>query len=202
MSVRKRTWKTAKGEVKEAWVVAYTDQNSTPRIKTFQRKKEADAYHATVRVDVRNGIHTPDSGSITVAAAGEHWLKTGDGNNLERATLAEYRRHLDMHIVPYIGNVKLSKLTAPMVSEFRTKLRDGVAAPGQQAATAHSPSLVKKVMTSLSSLLADAHEVGYVAQNVVRSLNRKKKRTKAEQRRKLKVGIDIPTPAEVKAIVG
>ncbi len=41
-----------------------------------------------------------------------------------------------------------------------------------------------------------------MAQNVVRSLtSRKKKRTKAEQRRKLKVGVDIPTPAEVKAII-
>jgi integrase len=51
--------------------------------------------------------------------------------------------------------------------------------------------------------VADAHEAGYVAQNVVRRItNRKKKKTKAEQRRKLKVGVDIPTPAEVKAIAG
>lgn len=35
----------------------------------------------------------------------------------------------------------------------------------------------------------------------VRSLANRKKRTKAEQRRKLKVGVDIPTPDEVKAIV-
>ena len=26
MSIRKRTWKTAKGEAKEAWVVDYVDQ--------------------------------------------------------------------------------------------------------------------------------------------------------------------------------
>jgi integrase len=108
-----------------------------------------------------------------------------------------------MHIAPYLGQVKLSKLTAPMVSEFRAKLRDGTPAPGQENGIKPSPAMVKKIMGSLSSLLADAHEVGYVAQNVARSLtNRKKKRTKAEQRRRLKVGVDVPAPAEVKTIIG
>jgi integrase len=203
MSVRKRTWKTAKGEPQEAWVVDYVDQHGARHIKTFAKKKPADAYHATVTVEVREGRHTADSGSITVAEAGLHWIKTGEGNNLERATLNEYQRHLNMHIVPYLGNVKLSKLTAPMVSEFRAKLREGAPAPGQATGQKRSPDLVKKIMGSLSSIVADAHEAGYVAQNVVRSItNRKKKKTKAEQRRKLKVGVDIPTPAEVKAIAG
>jgi integrase len=203
MSIRKRTWKTAKDEAKEAWIVDYVDQKGERHIKTFDKKKQADAYQATVKVEVRHGMHTPDSESVTVAAAGEHWIKTGEGNDLERATLDEYRRHLDMHIVPYLGNVKLSKLTAPMVSDFRNKLREGTPAPGQENGTKRSPAMVKKIIGSLSSILADAHEVGYVAQNVVRSLtSRKKKRTKAAQRRKLRVGVDIPTPEEVKAIVG
>lgn len=39
MSVRKRTWKTAKGETKEAWVVDYADQTGKRRLRTFGRKK-------------------------------------------------------------------------------------------------------------------------------------------------------------------
>jgi hypothetical protein len=35
MSVRKRTWKTAKGETREAWVVAYSDGKGQPHIETF-----------------------------------------------------------------------------------------------------------------------------------------------------------------------
>ena len=49
MSVRKRSWKTAKGEVKEAWIVDYTDQAGQRHIETFERKKDADAKHAEVR---------------------------------------------------------------------------------------------------------------------------------------------------------
>jgi integrase len=203
MSVRKRTWKNARGEPQEAWVVDYVDQHSKRHIKTFQKKKAADAYHATATVEVREGRHTADSSSITVAEAGEHWIKNAEANNLERTTIDEYRRHLRLHIVPYLGKVKLSKLTAPMVSEFRTRLSEGAPAPGQETGTARSPAMVKKIVTSVSSILADALTDGYVAQNVARTLtNRRKKKTKAEQRRKLKVGVDIPTPAEMKAILG
>jgi integrase len=203
MSVRKRTWRTDQGEIKEAWIVDYVDQHGKRHIKTFQKKKAADAYHATVSVDVRKGVHTPDSDSITVAEAGEAWIKTGEDNELERSTLDEYRRHLDMHIKPYLGNVKLSRLTAPMVKEFRTKLRDGTPAPGQESANKRSPAMVKKIICSLGSIVADAQESGSVAQNVVRGLtSRKKKGTKAEQRSKIKVGVDIPTTDEIKAILG
>ncbi len=202
MSVRKRVRKNAEGEPTETWVADYVDQKGKRHIKTFDRKKAAVAYHATVAVEIREGRHTADSESITVAEAGRHWIKTGEGNSLERSTLDEYRRHLDMHIVPYLGNVKLSKLTAPMVSEFRTKLREGTPAPGQDTGEARSPAMVKKIVGSLSSILADAQESGLVAQNVVRGLtNRRKKRTKAEQGRKLRAGEDFPTTGEIQAIV-
>src|SRR5258707_15533154 len=60
----------------------------------------------------------------------------------------------------------------------------------------------KKNLVSQSSMLSDPQGSGLVAQNVAGSLNnRKKKKTKAEQRRKLRTGIDIPTPDEIRAIV-
>jgi integrase len=202
MSVRKRTWKTAKGETKEAWVVAYTDQHRKPRIKTFKRKKEADAWHAKVTIEVKEGRHTPDSDSITVREAGERWIKNGEANGLERTTIDQYRTLLDSHIVPYLGNVKLSKLTGPAVSDLRIKLRDGVPAPGQDIGNKRSPYLVRRITTALSSILADAQEAGFVSQNVVRILGRKRRRSKADQKRKLEAGVDFPTPDEVRAIVG
>jgi integrase len=61
MSVRKRTWTTRKGEQRESWIVDYADQLGERHIQTFSRKKEADEFHATVKVDIRQGIHTPQS---------------------------------------------------------------------------------------------------------------------------------------------
>jgi integrase len=191
MSVRKRAWITRRGESREAWIVDYTDQQGGRHIQTFDRKKEADEYHDRIRVNVRAGVHT--SSKATVADAGKHWIASCKANGLEASTIESYQQHLDDHVAPYIGTVKLSQLTVPLVREFMDRLR----------AEGRSPGMVKRVVGDLGSILCDAQERGKVAQNVVRSLSKRKKRGAAERRQKgkLKVGVDIPTPAEVKAIV-
>jgi len=195
VSVRKRSWIAPDGEHKEAWVVDYRDQHGDRHIKTFARKKDADAYHAKVAVDVRAGTHTPESGSITIAAAGQLWLDRADRVGLERATAEQYRQHLELHIAPLIGKVKLGQFTLPMARAFEDRL-----------AKDRSPAMVRKVIRSLGAILADAQERGLVAQNVVRNLHRGRRpggqvRADKRRQRKLEVGVDIPTPAEISAIV-
>jgi deoxyribose-phosphate aldolase len=90
MSVRKHTWKNAKDEMQEAWIADYPDQKGKRQIKTFEKKKAVGAHHATVKVEGRQGTHTADRESVTIAEAGKHWIKTGEGNNPKRATLEEY----------------------------------------------------------------------------------------------------------------
>ena len=82
MSVRKRKWITRLGEAKETWVVNYTDQQGVRRLKTFDRKKDADPYHASVKVDVKAGIHT--TSKTTVAQAGEKWIADAEGRLVQR----------------------------------------------------------------------------------------------------------------------
>ena len=83
------------GETKEAWVVDYVDQGGARHLKTFARKREADAWHAIVASNVRAGIHTADSKSLTVAKAGHLWIESGEAAKLERTTLESYRTLLD-----------------------------------------------------------------------------------------------------------
>jgi hypothetical protein len=42
----------------EAWIVDYRDQQGARHIHTFARKKDADDYHATVKLNVRQGART------------------------------------------------------------------------------------------------------------------------------------------------
>jgi integrase len=205
MSVRKRAWITSKGEHKEAWVVDYVDQAGKRRLKTFAKKKAADNFAATANVEIRAGIHTADSASITIAEAGKRWIETGEKAGLERSTLAAYQQHLKLHIEPYLGNVKLSQLSAPMVREFEDKLARGDMPEGASPQP-RTRVMVRKVRVSLSSLVSDAQERGLVSRNVVRDLRRTRARgveRKAERRQKgkLKIGVDIPTREEIKAIV-
>lgn len=197
MSVRKRTWTTPTGVEKTAWVVDYVDTAGTRRLKTFRLKKEADAFAATASVEVREGVHVADSASATVGKAGEFWLASAKASGLERATIDQYRQHLELHIGPLIGETLLSKLNVPAVRAFEDQLRE----------TGRSPAMVRKIMVSLGSLLADALERGLVGRNVVREKSRarqkgKDKRLERRQRGKLKVGVDIPTRDEIRALAG
>ena len=110
MAVRKRSWKTRKGETKERWIVDYTDQDGDRHIQTFDRKREADEYHDTVRTDVRKGMHTAPSKSVTVSEAAEKWIKRVEADDREPTTVRQYRQHADLHIVPRIGAIKLASL--------------------------------------------------------------------------------------------
>jgi len=194
MSVRKRFWKTKKGEPREAWVVDYVDQDGDRHIETFKKKKDADAYHAEVGVDVRSGTHIAPSKSVTVREAGESWIRASA--QLERATVEDYQGHLDRHILPLIGGLKLSDVTPQVIR----KLEDSLRVKGR------SPALIRKVLTSLGSLLADAQEQGLAARNAVRELRRNRRKGKerhVESRKKtrLKIGVDIPLPDEIRQIM-
>jgi integrase len=196
MAVRKRNWKTATGKYQESWIVDYVDQAGDRHIRTFERKKDADAFHASVNVEVGLGIHTAPSKSPTVAEAAELYLETCQQDDLERTTLDTYRQHIALHIVPFLGSIRLSDLTTPLIRDFVDRMRRG----GRSAA------MVKKVLVRLCSILADAQERGLVAQNVVRNLKAKRRpgrdrQAEARARGKLKVGIDIPTPDEIRALI-
>jgi integrase len=77
MSVRKRIWKTAVGEERQAWLCGYTGQSGKLHVKTFARKKDADAFIAKAKVEVREGVHTADSDSVTIRDAADLCLTTG-----------------------------------------------------------------------------------------------------------------------------
>lgn len=196
MSVRKRAWTTPSGEAKTAWVVDYTDSAGKRRLKTFKLKKQADAFAATASVEVREGTHVADSASATVEAAGKFWIATAKSAGLERATIADYDRHVRLHIAPRLGAVKLSSLTIARVRAFEDELR----------ADGRSQAMVKKVLVSLGSLIADAQERGLVGRNVVRDMKGRRgsgeARQEKRQKGRLKVGVDIPTRDEVKALLG
>jgi integrase len=187
MSVRKRAWTTRKGEDKEAWIVDYVDGEGERHIQTFARKREADEFHATVKVDVRQGVHSPKSSSITVAEAAEGWIGYVKLEGRERSTIEQYRQHVTHHINPRIGRERLAKLTTPRINAFRDDLLANISRP-----------LAKKVLTSLKALLKDAKRRGNVAQNAALDVS-----ISADKRgkTKLKAGVDIPTPDEIKRIV-
>jgi integrase len=193
-SVRKRTWTTTKGLEKTAWVVAYMHKGKQ-HLKTFPTKRAAAAWRGELQHEVKQGTHTPTSASITVAEAGAAWLAQAESDGLEASTVMQYRQHLDYHITPFLGDVKLSELTLATVADFRnTLIREG-----------RSHAMAKKTLTSLGGILATAMAAGRVARNVVREQSHqhgaRQRRLEKRHDRRLEVGIDIPTKDEIRAML-
>ena len=194
-SIRKRTWTTKSGE-KSAWIVAYLHK-SKQHIRTFKTKKAAAEWRATMTVERQKGIHVPASTSITVAEAGQRWLDQAMNDGLELASVEVYRQHLELHIAPFLGDVRLAELTAAGVEDFRVTLATG-------KDRRRSPALIRKVVISLGSILGHAMALGLASRNVVREAaghSRRRQRLAKRHEKRLEIGVDIPTKDELRLIL-
>jgi integrase len=103
--------------------------------------------------------------------------------------LTQYQGHVRLHINPRIGGEKLATLTAPRIEGIRDDLMRDL-----------GRAMARKVLTSLKAIIKDAHRRGNVAQNVAAGVVIKK--DKRAENHKPQIGVDIPLPAEIEAIIG
>lgn len=183
MSVRKR-----KGTDK--WCHDYFDGEGKRHQILYRTKAEAKEAEAKVRTELKGNVHIPEPDSITVKKAGESWIAACE-RRLEASTVAQYRGHLKTHINPLIGNVKLTKIGVPFVYGFLEKLRE----------KGCSEAMVRAVRVSLGSLLSQAQREGKVVLNAVKEMGRDTSTPDKRHKKRLKVGVDIPTTDEVKRII-
>lgn len=167
----------------KVWQADYKDPAGKRRSKQFDLKRDAEAFLAKTQHEVGQGTHIADSASITVSEAAKMWQERAANDGLERSTLDQYRQHVDYHIVPRIGAVKLNKMTAPAVQAFADALGKDVSRP-----------MLKKVLVSLSSIFAEAQRRGKAGTNPVKAVKvRTSKRDVKE--------IEMPTKDELRAIL-
>jgi integrase len=106
---------------------------------------------------------------------------------LERSTIKQYRQH-EVHILAAIdGGTKLSRLSKARCEQLRDDLvRD------------HSRPMARKILQSFRSIISDATRRGLIAHDVAAGtvIARAKRHGK-----RLEVGVDVPTPIEVKAMI-
>jgi integrase len=187
MSVRKRTWRTPTGELKTAFVCDYIDGAGVRRLRTFASQGEAKRWASQTAHELQQGVHTPASTSPTVREAADTWIKSLKSKGKERASIEGYEGLLRCHLLPNIGNVKLSALNRPTVN----RLRDKLLASGLGAPTVH------KTIGALKLLLGTAMDDGLIAQNVAKGV----KVERSTRGRRLVPGKDIPLPEEIGRIV-
>lgn len=182
-AIRKRSWLTPAGVSKTAWLVDYRDQSGKRRAKQFARKKDAEEYAERSRTEVRQGTHTHDRDSITVAIAADLWIAASEAERLERSTTKRYRELAELHIKPRLGALKLTTLTKPLVQDFRLLLLQTI-----------SRAMAAKVLRALSAILGNAMEIGAINQNVASTVKVGKLKREAEK-------IIVPDRVDLKAMI-
>lgn len=179
-SIRKRALPSGK----TVWLATYTDGGGQRRFKQFIRKADADAFLVTVRNQVIAGVHVAASQSITIGAAADQWLKHVEEAGLEHSTVLHYTQHVNEHIRPLIGGLKLTAVTTPRVYAFIEELKE----KGRSAETS------RRAVQSLGRIFRYAKGRGLVGTNPVADVKlRRSKRDKAR--------VVIPTKDELRAII-
>src|SRR5690348_8677256 len=149
-SIRKR--KLPSGDI--AWQVDYRDQAGARRHKQFPTRKEADAWLVGARAQVAAGTHVADSASVTVQAAADLWLdhlerRRASGLQMERASVAAYRSHLECHVLAAgigVADLRLTRISKATVNQFRDRLLEN----------GRSVSMTRKALKVLRLLLSHA----------------------------------------------
>ena len=182
-AIRKYRWTTGKGEPREAWQVDFRDQEGRRRHKQFRLKKDADAWLNRARAQVDAGTFMAESDSPTVVEAIEAWITRGEAERLERSTIRQRWQH-KAHILDVLnGSTRLARISVASLEKARDNLL-----------LRHSRSTARKVIVSLRAILKQAKAVHLATAELAIKGG-------ARHRKRLEVGVDIPRPAEVKALI-
>jgi integrase len=155
------------------------------RSRNFATKAEARAFLQKTGGELDQGVHIPLTVSPLVKEATAMWIKQAERNGLEATTLKQYREHCDLHINPFIGELKLSQLTTvAAINSFIDALHDND----------RSPQMIAKVIVSLGSIFGEARRRGLAIIIPTKDLNLNL--PKRDDPRPV-----IPTKAELQAII-
>jgi integrase len=91
------------------------------------------------------------STEYTVKEAAQTWLRRCQLDSLERSTLRSYQQHVDLHILPRIGDCDLKTMAPADVHDFRDQLLADM-----------SKAMAKKVLGSFKSMVSEAHARGHI----------------------------------------
>jgi integrase len=141
------------------WRARYPKPNAvrpTDQIeKTFDRKRDADAWLVAQLSSVSTGMHiAPSEGERRLRDVYDVWRETR-WPGLEPKTTARYGQVWRTYLDPEFGGRKLNAISRELVRRYFAKLSHDGKAPGT----------IRKVHAVLSAILSEAVELGYLKVN-------------------------------------
>lgn len=150
--IRDRFRTGADGKERKYFQIDYVDADGKRRRRDFTSYRAAKAALMELQDEVaaKRANPGPMPGDITVGEACDNWLarcQSGRGKKrpLEPATVTRYRGHVENHIRPAIGHLRVRELTSAHIEALATAMLTGEDLVGH--------SMVEKVLDSASSAI-------------------------------------------------
>ena len=131
------------------------------RSATFPTKRAAREWLNARLAEVGAG-QVADASAVTVGEYLKDWLGSLGMQQLEAATLAWYRSAVNRHIIPGLGDVKLSKLSPVMIEAFLAEKAENGRLDGTGGL---GPASVRRLQVTLTKALSAAVRHGLLARN-------------------------------------
>lgn len=125
------------------------------RSATFDTKTQAREW-LTSRIAHSNASTPANAGNVTIAEYLTQWVQAQTGQVSEK-TASWYRWAVTKHLIPTLGNLRLSRLTAVRIDQLlRAKMDDGV---GRET--------LRAIRITLGKAMGDAERKGLIEKNPV-----------------------------------
>lgn len=123
------------------------DPNKTP----VQQKKELEVFVVTFEQKVKDGKYL-DGEKITFKEFVDKWMADYAESQFELATLAQYKKLLEFHLFPALGNMKMSKIQPPQLNKLYNSMaksrKDGKDGGYAAKTIRHVHTLASSIFTS------------------------------------------------------
>ena len=134
------------------WRARYRDEAGKEHARHFDRKVDAQRWLDAITASVVRGDYVdPKLGRTTVAAYVQAWLPAQPVRDSSRRAYGSYLRN---HLLPALGEIRLSAVTRTQVLAFRR---------GVEAKL--SPTTSRHVVALLAGIFADAVTDGFIAKS-------------------------------------
>jgi integrase len=151
--------RTPYGKWEAVWRIPGPDGNWKQKTKTFLYKREADAYEAKMKAEVKANVYVEPT-KDTFAVFLHRWLDNTRPHVAE-STQFTYERYIDNYIIPNLGVIKVQNLQPAHIERFLNTMLTS----GGKSGKGLSQNTVKIMDTIISAALNDAVERGEIPQS-------------------------------------
>jgi integrase len=149
-----------------------TVRNADGDVIRYDTRRDAENAANDAEADVRAGRHRDRTrGQVTFGEWANRWYRKLD---LAPSTMANYRQHIEYHLLPEFGSASLSSITADDVDEWESKEK-----------IRHRPSSVRTWRGTLHTILQDAVPEQIPVNPVTRKRGRGRRTGKSRNRKKV-----------------